>query len=197
VEGTRRARQPTLAEFEAGNFAAAVSAYRDLRDDPSVENLLVVTPLIEAFGFPQEAISDVMKVLSIIRGQGGDGDERRDFIALSVLAHISILTDDIELADGVAEACMERARGLTNPNMVFEIVTRLVECSGTNAVGDTARVTLARRLELLALVLPSSDIISEFISAIETLKRVQPLLTPLLGRASAAARLALPRSTAA
>jgi hypothetical protein len=109
LEGTRRPRQPTLAEFEARNFTAAVSAYRDLADGPSVENLLVVSPLIEAFGFPQEASADVMKVLDLIRSQGGDGDERRNVVALSVLAHISILTNDVALADGVAEACMERA----------------------------------------------------------------------------------------
>jgi hypothetical protein len=197
LEGARRPRQPTFAEFESGNFAAAVSVYRDLADDPSVENLLVVSPLIEAFGFPREARADALKVLDLIRSKGGGEDERRSVIALSVLAHISLLTDDIALADGVAEACMERARSLSDPNRVFEIVARLVECSGVIADRDAARTTLARRLEVLALALPSSEVISGLISAIESLRRVQPLLAPLLGKALAAARLALPRSTAA
>jgi len=197
LEGMRRPRQPTIAEFESGRFMAAVSAYRDLADDPSVENLLVVSPLIEAYGFPHEARADVMKVLDIIRSQGGSGDERRNVVALTILAHISILTDDVALADGVAEACMERARALSDPNGVFEIVARLVECSGVIADRDAARTTLARRLEVLALALPSSEVISGLISAIESLKRVQSLLAPLLGKAFAAARLALPRSAAA
>jgi hypothetical protein len=174
-----------------------VSAYRDLADDPSVENLLVVSPLIEAYGFPHEARADVMKVLDLIRNQGGSEDERRSVIALSVLAHISIQTDDVALAEGVAEACMARARAVSDPNRVFEIVARLVECSGVTADRDAARTTLGRRLEVLALALPSSEVISGLISAIESLRRVQPLLAPLLGKALAAARLALPRSTAA
>jgi hypothetical protein len=197
LEGARRPRQPTVEEFESGNFVAAVSAYRDLADDPSVENLLVVSPLIEAFGFPQEARADVMKVLDLIRSIGGGEDERSCVVALSVLAHISILTDDVALADGVAEACMERARALSDPNRVFEIVARLVECSGVIADRDAARTTLARRLEVLALALPSSEVISGLISAVVSLRRVQPLLAPMLGKALAAARLALPRSTAA
>lgn len=197
LEGTRRPRQPTLAEFEAGNFTAAISAYRGLANDPSVENLLVVSPLIETFGFPQEARADVMKVLALIRCQGDDGGERRNVVALSVLAHISTLTNDVALADGVAEACVERARALSGPNRAFEIVARLVECSGVIADRDAARTTLARRLEVLALAIPSSEVISGLISAIESLRRVQPLLAPLLGKTLAAARLALPRSTAA
>jgi hypothetical protein len=174
-----------------------VSAYRGLADDPSIENLLVVSPLIEAFGFPQEAKADVTKVLSVIQGQGGDQDEHRNVLALSVLAHISVLVNDVALADDVAEACMERARALGDPNRVFEIVARLVECSGVIADRDAARTQLAQRLEVLALALPSSEVISGFISAIESLRRVQPLLAPLLGKALAAARLALPRSAAA
>jgi hypothetical protein len=90
LEGARRAQQPSLAEFEAGNFTGAISARRELAEHPSVENLLVVTPLIEAFGFPEEAKADVMKVLGVMRGQWADGEERRNVVALSVLAHIAV-----------------------------------------------------------------------------------------------------------
>jgi hypothetical protein len=80
---------------------------------------------------------------------------------------------------------------------MFELVSRLVECSGVIADQDAARTTLARRLEVLALALPSSEAISGLILAMEALRRIQPLLAPLLGRALAAARLALPRLAAA
>jgi hypothetical protein len=149
----------------------------------------------DAFGFPQELSGDVMKVLGVIRGSGGDGDERRNVAALSVLAHIAVLINDVALADGVAEVCMDRARALTD-TAIIEIVARLVECSGAIADPDTARTTLARRLEVLSLALPSNAI-SGLVSAIESLRRIQPLLAPLLGRPLAAARLALPRPTAA
>jgi hypothetical protein len=197
LEGTRRPRQPTLAGFEAGGAAAAVSAYRDLAENPSIDQLIGISPLIEAFDFPAEPKAAVAKVLDLVRQQGPDSDQQRIVVALSILAHISVLTNDVSLADGVADACLERVLPLTNPGAVFEIVARLVECSGACADRDAARAALAQRLEVLAFSLPSSRVISALITAVESLRRVQPDLAPLLGRALAAARLAQPRSSAA
>jgi hypothetical protein len=81
------------------------------------------------------------------------------------------LTNDIALADGVAEACMERTRVVRDPNRMFEIVSRLVECCAVIADQDAARTTLARRLEVLAIALPSSEAVFGLISAIEVLRR--------------------------
>jgi hypothetical protein len=197
LEGTRRLRQPTLAEFEAGGGAAAVSAFRDLAQNPSIDQLIGISPLIEAFGFPAESKAAVAKVLDLVRQQRQDSDQQRIVVALSILAHISVLTNDVSLADGVADACLERVLPQINPGAVFEIVARLVECSGARADRDAARAALAQRLEVLAFSLPSSRVASALISAIESLRRVQPDIAPLLGRTLAAARLTQPRSSAA
>jgi hypothetical protein len=197
LEGTRRPLQPSLAEFREANFEAAVDAYRQLTDDPSVENLLRISPLVEAYGFPAEAMADVKRVLDRIRGIVSGNDQHTLEVALAVLAHISVLTGNVELANGVAEVCLERARTAKEAHPVFETVARLVECAGAGPSQNAARQTLVRRLEILASILPSSEGMAELVTAIWQLKRLQPELAPLLGKSLAIARLGLLRSAAA
>ena len=197
LEGTPRPNQPTLAEFKTGHFDAAVDAYQDLANDPSADRLLSISPFIEAFGFPKEATGDVVKVLNSIRMAVPSADDNSISLALTVIAHIAILTGNTALADSVSEVCLERARGIGKSRWIFEIVARLVECVAAIQDRDEARRTLARRLEILAFIMLASDEMARLASAIETLKRVQPELASLLGRALAAARLGIPHSTAA
>jgi hypothetical protein len=51
-------------------------------------------------------------------------------------------------------------------------------------------------MEILAFIVPASEAAEGLASTIEALKRIQPELAPLLGRALAAARLGSPRSAA-
>jgi hypothetical protein len=60
---------------------------------------------------------------------------------------------------------------------------------------DAAR-TLARRLEILSFIIPPSEATDGLASIIKTLKRIQPNLAPLLGRALSAARLGGTRAAA-
>jgi hypothetical protein len=136
-----------------------------------------------------------VKVLNAIRTAPPSADEKGVVLALSVVAHIAILTDNSALADGVCEVCLERARRIDSSSPIFEIVARLVECAAVIQDRAEARRTLARRLEMLAFIMPASAA-EGLVSALETLKRVQPELASLLGRALAAARLGIPRSTA-
>lgn len=197
LEGTRRPHRPTLAEFKAAKFEAAVDAFRGLANDPSAERLLAISPFIEAFGFPDEATDDVVKVLDSIRATAPNADDKDIVLALSVVAHIAVLSDSRALADKVSEVCLERTRTVETSGSIFEIVARLVECAAVIQDRNEARQTLARRLEILAFIVPASESIGGFLSAIEKLKRVQPELAPLLGRALAAARLGISRPTAA
>jgi hypothetical protein len=197
LEGTRRPSRPTFAEFKAGNFEAALDAFRDLANYPTVDRLLAISPFIEAFGFPDEATDDVVKVLGSIRAAAPNADNNGVVAALSVVAHIAILANNKVLADNVCEVCLERARTMETSGPIFEIVARLVECAAVIQDRDEARRTLAGRLEILAFIMPAPEAMDGLVSAIEMLKRVQPELAPLFGRALAAARLGIPRSTAA
>lgn len=73
---------------------------------------------------------------------------------------------------------------------------RLIECTAVIKDRAEAARTLARRLEILAFIVPASEVAEGLASNIETLKRIQPDLAPLLGRAFSAARLGSPRAAA-
>jgi hypothetical protein len=51
-------------------------------------------------------------------------------------------------------------------------------------------------LEILAFIVPASEAAEGLAATIEMLKRIQPEMAPLLGRALAAARLGTPRAAA-
>src|ERR1700730_15537550 len=54
-----------------------------------------------AFGFPDEATDDVVKVLGSIRAAAPNADNNGVVVALSVVAHIAILANHKDLADSV------------------------------------------------------------------------------------------------
>lgn len=62
---------------------------------------------------------------------------------------------------------------------------RLIECAAVIKDRSEAARTLARRLEILAVLIPASEAADDLLSTIEMLKRIQPQLAPLLGRALA------------
>ena len=192
LQGTRRAHRPTLAEFQSVPHAA--DAFLALANDPTARTLLSISPFIEAFGFPNEAVGDVEKVLACIRSGPPEEDDNITVLALSVLAHIAILTENTALADGISELCLERARRAVTYGSIFEIACRLVECTAVMKDRAEAARTLARRLEILAFIIPASEAAEGLASNIEMLKRIQPNLAPLLGRALSTARLGSPRA---
>jgi hypothetical protein len=198
LEGTRRAKLPTLAEFALANFALGLELYGNLKSDPSPQNLLAVSPLIEALGLPPEAAEDVGKVLDAIRKEPGiDGDDRLISVTLSLIAHIAALTQNNDLADGVADIFLNRARSRRPIGPIIETVARLVECSSVLPDREAARRTLVRRLEILSFVLPSSEALSDLTSTVTKLARLQPELAPRVGKVIAASRLGIPRPSAA
>jgi len=192
LQGARRVHRPTLAEFQS--VPQGADAFSALASDPTANTLLSASPFIEAFGFPNESTGDAEKVLSCIRSGPPEEDDNVTVLALSVLAHIAVLTENASLADAVSELCLERARRAQTHRSIFELVCRLIEC--TAAIKDRAEagLVLARRLEILAFIVPVSEAAEGLASDIEVLKRIQPNLAPLLGRALSAARLGSPRA---
>jgi GNAT superfamily N-acetyltransferase len=197
LEGVARPQRLTLAEPESGSLPQATEAYRRLASEPSIDNLLGIAPFFEAFGFPPEVMPHVLKVLDLIRTQGAGNDERRAATVFAFLAHIAVLTKNAELTDGVAEVCLDRARAFKDSEPLFEIVTRLVECAGVGGNRTETMRIFAQRMEFLAHMLPSSELLSDLVSVIQKLKLIQPSLAPFLGKALAIARLGLPHSQAA
>ncbi len=195
LQGTRRAHRPTLAEFQS--VPQGADAFLALASDPTANTLLSISPFIEAFGFPSEATGDVEKVLASIRSAPPDEDDKITVLALSLLAHIAVLAENVALADSITEVCLERARRVETQGPIFEIACRLIEC--TAAIKDRAEAarTLARRLEILAFIVPASGAAEGLASTIEMLRRIQPELAPQLGLAHAAARLGSPRAAVA
>ena len=153
LQGTRRA-QPTLAEFQS--VPQGADALLALANDPTANTLLSVSPFIETFGFPNEFTDDAEKVLASIRSAPPDEDDKIALFALSVLAHIAILTENAALAEGISELCLEKARCAETHRSIFELVCRLVECTAAMKDRAEAARTLARRVELLAFIVPAS-----------------------------------------
>lgn len=190
LEGARRAHTPTIAELGA----LAADAYRCLSDEPSMDNLLRVTPLVQIYGAPPGINPDVLKVIYQIRNGAESFDDRIIQAAITLATHIAVLTNDVALAELVAETCLDKARTMTKKQSVYEIVFRLVECAAANTDRATARRILAQRLEAIAFILPPSALVAELIDLLESLQHIDLEMAPLLGRAIHAAKLAVPRA---
>jgi DNA-binding transcriptional regulator YdaS (Cro superfamily) len=156
LEGARRAHTPAIAELGA----PAVDAYRRLSEEPSVDNLLRVAPLVQIFGVPLGINPDVLKVLHQVRNGTDSFDDRVIQAAITLAAHIAVLTNDVVLSEFVAETCLDKARNMTKGQSVHEVVYRLVECAAANTNRATARRALAQRLEALAFILPPSALLT-------------------------------------
>jgi hypothetical protein len=193
LEGARRARIPAISEL--GETIA--EAYGQLSREPSIEMLLRLTPALQAYGVPEGVNISARQVVAQIRN-GTDGlDDPVVQAALSLLGHIAILAKDTDLADAVAETCVEMVLAGKEQRSLYEAVFRLVECAAANPDREAARSVLAKRLELLAFRLPVSERMTSYVWLLEVLRKVMPEIAPLLGRAVAAAKLGVPRGAAA
>jgi hypothetical protein len=159
--------------------------------------LLRLTPALQAYGVPEGVNISARQVVAQIRN-GTDGlDDPVVQAALSLLGHIAILAKDTDLADAVAETCVEMVLAGKEQRSLYEAVFRLVECAAANPDREAARSVLAKRLELLAFRLPVSERMTSYVWLLEVLRKVMPEIAPLLGRAVAAAKLGVPRGAAA
>jgi hypothetical protein len=164
--------------------------YRRLEEEPSAENLLVLTPWIETLAVPPTIGIGVHKALEIIRKGAEHVDAEAIKSALSLAAHVAVLRADAALGDAVAETYLQRLRSMTGELPVADAVLRLVECAAADSDGVRARDTLAKRLERLSFALPTGAPSEELVATLQVLQRLDTELASLLGRAMHAARLA-------
>ena len=73
-----------------------------------MDALLLLTPAIQGFGFPNEALKSLYAVLTAIRSDTSNEDQELNLNALKLIAHIAAMVQDVKLADAVAEVCIER-----------------------------------------------------------------------------------------
>lgn len=167
-----------------------------LSGDPSIENLIRITSVIEALGVPDGIGDALTKIVQEIRSTAGSTDHELLHAALTMLAHIAALTNDVTLANTISETCVELGIGLRDHASLQLLCYRLVECAAANPDQSAARSALAERLEVLAFRLPQSRRMAGFAVLLEMLQKVAPEIAPMLGRAIAAAKLAAPRTAA-
>jgi hypothetical protein len=186
LEGARRAHFPAVADLNP----TIQEAYRLLADEPSLDNLLRLTPAIQAFGVFAGVNGAADKVIAELRDKPGWADDDAAQAALSLITHIAVLTNDGALADAIAEMLMSGADVALSGGTFHQLFFRLVECAAADTDRMAASNALAKRLEFLALRLPASDQMSSLVSLLEVLQKVSPDMSVLLGRAVTAARLA-------
>jgi hypothetical protein len=185
MEGARR--PPTSITCLAEGIQ---EAYRRLQTDPSFDNLLILTPAIQAFGFPAETRESLRSIVGLLRRMPS-GDKELIQSILTLLAHIAALANDVKLADGVAEICIEQIANARDRRAVVESTFRIIECAAANQDQSTAQTTLLRRLEQAAFVVPPGRLAGDLFGLLQVLKRVNPPVRQRLGRALALANLGL------
>ena len=164
--------------------------------DPSIDNLLRITAITEALGVPDGIGEALKKIIEQVRSTSSSIDHHTLHTVLTILAHIAIQTKDVTLANAISDLCVELAIGFGDHASLQLSCYRLVECAAANPDHVTARSGLAERFESLALRLPPSRRMAGFAVLLETLQKVAPEIAPMLGRATAAAKLAASRATA-
>ncbi len=120
-----------------------------------------------------------------------------NFLVADVFAHIAAQTNNLPLADSIAEICIEKTRIAKERGSVSESVFRLVESAAANSDHSDAQRILAQRLETLAFSLPTTDMLADLVNLLECFKQIEPGIAPLLGRALAVAKLGNRRSVGA
>jgi hypothetical protein len=192
MEGARRPNKPVLSQMEM-----LTKPYEQLIKEPTVDQLLLLTPAIHSFGFPPEALDSLYAVIASIRREPyKDGREFRDS-ALKLIAHISVLEQDVRLADAVAQACIERLAFIDERQPTHETVYRLIECAAADQDRERAMSTLARRLEQVANIVRDGAFLGELADLFEVLKIINSSMSQRLGRAIALAKLGAARNRAA
>lgn len=187
MQGSRREQYPVLEEEVQQRV---MGEFQRLEDEPTVENLTALRPWIETLAPSQIPSIGVHKVLESVRQGVECGEDEVVESALSLAAHLAVLSTDVPLADAVAETCLERLQATMDRVSVIDVVARLVECAATDADQARARQVLAQRLERMSLFLPTGAPAGELAAALQVLQTLDRELAIQLGRAVQAARLA-------
>ena len=195
LEGARHARIPTIEELNQPAGTEVVGLFNQLVEHPSMDKLIMLTPVIRNLGCPPDAIGAVFKVVSSLRGEAANADQEVVDAGLSLAADIAAQNLDEALGDLVAEISIERSLSSEQLKSFAQVVFILLECAAAHKDQEEARAMLARRLENLAFLLPPPGL-GNLLGLLLSLQSLDEPLAERLGRAVATARLGLPRIAA-
>jgi hypothetical protein len=127
-------KRPPLALANAGEALAEI--FERFITDPDIENLVTAAAASQRHGVPSEIIPSIIEVLARIRQGTANLDDKVVQHALTMCAHLTLLTSNAALADGVVQTVLDCSRGVTRRHAVDEAAFRIIEVSG--ALGDPA-----------------------------------------------------------
>jgi hypothetical protein len=179
-------RRPVVTEVDALGWFKPF--FDDLSAKPSGETLLLCGPGFYTVGVTKEALLACHKVMSQLQKDASRWDDGNTQYLIQALSFAAMQTQDVPLADSVADFCVEKARDLKDESSTLEIVCRLIECGSANPNRGQAMETLARRLESLAFLAPASTLI-DLNDSLRHLQLLDEDLARNLGRAVATSRL--------
>jgi hypothetical protein len=192
MQGARRPLPP-LSQIPAD----IADLYAELMKEPSLDHLLRMRPAIHVFGPPPEVTETMHKLIGVIRADSSADEDGRVASAIGLLSHVAALLRDTNLANAVAETCIERIAMDDRRETVVEAVHRLIECSAAETENAAGRLFLSRKLEQVCYTIRKPELLAEIIASMEQLKLISRDLDCVLGRALAIAKLGASRSAAA
>lgn len=188
----RRLDPPDMPKADAPIY----EIFAEFLAKPNVDTFLMFFQLAQAFGLPVALRESALAAIQALRTEIAKTDPLLARGALELGAFVAALNHDAELADAVATVALERLVSDLDPYRILSASVILVECAAANKNRSEALATLARRLENMAFV-SKTDNLLEAIEIFRILQSINEELSPLLGRAIATARLGMPRVAAA
>jgi hypothetical protein len=185
MEGAPRIDRPKPPEPVA-------DLYTKFREDPSIENFLMLTPIVYMFGSEADGNDAILEVLNELRTEAQPLQPQMAELVMSLAAYIAAEQRNTKLADTVSQIAIERLAGIGDEEGVIHTFATLLECGAATEDRETATATLAKRLETLAFVAPALKL-AEVSSLLRMLQGINEPLGLQLGRAIATANLGIPR----
>jgi hypothetical protein len=178
-----RQDQPSLTELgELGTF------YQSFIDNPTIDNLLMLGPVIFSFGIPAECLAPIAKLVIDWQQSGAKCEDVKVQAAALLVVYVAVQLKDVSLADAIAQFFIQNALILGDEGRASEMLFRLVQCAAVDPDRSNARKVLARRLEIFAFVVAPVHL-PDVYDSLKILQKLDAELATLLGKALAAARL--------
>ncbi|MGZ9083766.1 MAG: hypothetical protein ACXW3U_16985, partial [Rhodoplanes sp.] len=92
-------------------------------------HFLFMAHIVYSFGTPPEMTPRIRKILEIIRADSRDIANPPLDSAVALAANIAVQLQDAELANDVADLCVEKSATNADRAAVYKCVFRLLECS--------------------------------------------------------------------
>src|SRR5262249_25804680 len=136
-ESARR-QQPALKDLgELAKF------FQSFVDDPTLDNFLMLGPVIYSFGIPSECVTPATRLIAALRRDVAKFEDIKIEAAVSLAAYMAVQFNDVALANAVAELCVEKASTLTGDRITTEVMFRLIECAMADPDQENGQRVLA------------------------------------------------------